>query len=184
MSAMPDLVFRGVGASETPLPPDALSLSPRSATARQRRRRRSTAPAQLPPVSWAGAACPGPGMAAAHFPRCCSRPRADEGGGQDHYRRLRRSGGHVSSVEAGDRIDIGTGRLGIVVEVSAAGLITVSWEGGGRGVVVPDARAHVERGYFARAVAEAEATERLVRYTVRSEAARRGWDTRRAAEVR
>jgi hypothetical protein len=85
----------------------------------------------------------------------------------------------VSTAQAGDRIDIGNGRIGIVTEVSAAGLMSVSWDGGGRGVVVPDGRAHIERGYFARLVDEAEAAEARTKAAARSEAARRGWATRR-----
>lgn len=87
----------------------------------------------------------------------------------------------MNGVLAGDRIDIGNGRLGIVTEVSAAGLLQVSWDGGGRGVVVPDHRARIERGYFARLVADTEAAEAAGRARARSEAARQGWATRRAA---
>lgn len=85
----------------------------------------------------------------------------------------------MSSVEAGDRIDIGNGRLGFVTKVSSTGLLSVSWDDGTRGVIVPDGRAHVEHGYFARLVADAQSAES----EARSDAARRGWATRRAAAL-
>jgi len=64
-------------------------------------------------------------------------------------------GGVVTAAVAGDRIDMGDGRVGIVVEVRSANLYAVSWSGGTRSVVVPDNRAHIEAGYFARLVEEA-----------------------------
>ncbi|MFD0639745.1 hypothetical protein ACFQ9X_57165 [Catenulispora yoronensis] len=47
--------------------------------------------------------------------------------------------------------------------------------GGGRSTVAPDHRAHIESGYFARLVEDAQAAARAAR----SQAASRGWDTRR-----
>lgn len=85
----------------------------------------------------------------------------------------------MSGIQPGDRIDIGTGRFGIVTEVSVTGLLRVSWDGGGRGIIAPDHRARVDRGYFAQLVADAEA----VGAKARSDAAKRGWDTRRAAAI-
>lgn len=76
----------------------------------------------------------------------------------------------------GDRIDMGDGRVGIIVEVRAPSVYAVSWNGGTRSIVAPDHRAHIEPGYFGRLVGEAEAAA----YAIRSQAARRGWATRRA----
>ncbi|GAA2062074.1 hypothetical protein GCM10009839_86460 [Catenulispora yoronensis] len=76
---------------------------------------------------------------------------------------------------AGDRIDIGNGKVGIIVEVRAENVFVVSWAGGGRSTVAPDHRAHIESGYFARLVEDAQAAARAAR----SQAASRGWDTRR-----
>lgn len=82
----------------------------------------------------------------------------------------------MSATAAGDRIDIGKGQLGIIVEVLTANLYVVSWPGGSRTTVAPDCRAHIESGYFGRLIAEVETAARAAR----SEAARRGWATRRA----
>lgn len=82
----------------------------------------------------------------------------------------------MTTATLGDRIDMGDGRVGIVVEVRGVNLYTVSWNGGARSTVAPDNRARIEAGYFARLVAEAAAAERIAR----SRAARRGWATRRA----
>ncbi|MBS2532214.1 hypothetical protein KGQ20_05465 [Catenulispora sp. NF23] len=83
----------------------------------------------------------------------------------------------MTTASLGDRIDIGNGKVGIIVEVRAANLYVVSWSGGTRSTVVPDHRAHIEPGYFGRLVGEAEAATRAAR----SQTARRGWATRRAA---
>lgn len=56
-------------------------------------------------------------------------------------------GGVVTAAAVGDRIDMGDGRVGIVVELRGANLHAVSWSGGARSVVAPDSRARIEAGY-------------------------------------
>ncbi|WP_194904359.1 hypothetical protein [Catenulispora rubra] len=85
----------------------------------------------------------------------------------------------TAAATVGDRIDMGDGRVGIVVEVRGANLYTVSWSGGARSLVAPDNRARIEPGYFARLVEEAAAATRAAR----SQAAQRGWAIRRACAV-
>ena len=88
-------------------------------------------------------------------------------------------GGVVTAATVGDRIDMGDGRVGIVVEVRGANVYAVSWSGGTRSVVAPDSRARIEAGYFSRLVEEAATAARAAR----SQAAQRGWVTRRACRV-
>lgn len=88
-------------------------------------------------------------------------------------------GGLVTTATVGDRIDMGDGRVGIVVGICGANVYAVSWNGGARSVVAPDNRARIETGYFPRLVEEATAAARVAR----SQAAQSGWVTRRASRV-